>query len=383
MVLLEDVVPAAIAQVVVLVHRLLEHLGGDAQLLRQFFDAVRLEHVREAGGDRGIDRLLEVVEHIFGMDVRGDVRTVLLVLLEELCVEDGVGEAAGLAGQRVAGEGGVEYRVLVHEALASRVYPEAGLAERAIDDKVVRSRHVLWQEIDHLLDDLRLVGTHAPHHLKAFAVQAGNAEREEVLAPFVSGVVLDHLGVVTGAAGRQDDRLAPSFDLFPIRPFGQHADHGVAFLDEAPHRCVEAEVHAQVLSSLGQRLDHAARKPGSEVGAAVGRSDHVPGLLGGGVAAHGLGRGIHVGGGQPLHPHVLQPVDRVAGLEVVLAHKARISSPVDEVHVLAVGLARGDADHMLLLEPGLYPQRPHAHIGRPAGGVPLLESDDAGTVLRG
>ena len=109
----------------------------------------------------------------------------------------------------------------------------------------------------------------------------------------------------------------------------------------------------------------------------------MPGLLGSSVAAHGLGRWVDVGSGEPLHPHVFQPVDGVAGLEIVLAHKARIGSPVDEVHVLAIGLARGDADHVLLLEPGLYAQRPHAHIGRPAGGVPLLKSDHAGTVLRG
>ena len=54
-----------------------------------------------------------------------------------------------------------------------------------------------------------------------------------------------------------------------------------------------------------------------------------------------------------------------------------------EEHVFAEGLAGGNADHLLLLNPGADAQGAHGHVGRPAGGVGFLKGDDRGALLGG
>ena len=109
----------------------------------------------------------------------------------------------------------------------------------------------------------------------------------------------------------------------------------------------------------------------------------MPGELAVGVGAGGLGgreRALHA---DELHAHVHEPVNGLAGLEVVVADHAGVDAVVGEVHVLAEGFAGGQGDHVLSLDAGADAEGAHAHVGGAAGGVGLLKAENGRAVFRG
>ncbi len=63
-ILLEELVEALVAQLVVLLNRLNQALGADARLLRQLLDRIRDKHRLVPGGKRGLNSHVETVEKI-------------------------------------------------------------------------------------------------------------------------------------------------------------------------------------------------------------------------------------------------------------------------------------------------------------------------------
>ena len=378
-ILLEDLVVAGVAHVVVLLDLGNQTRDVDAGLLRQLFDGVGLGHGLIAGSQVTVPLLVEVVVQVVRMHVGDDVRAVLLVLLEQLAVEDGEGDGAGLHGDGVAGEGGVSDLVLGHEALAVTVDPQAGLTERAVEDEVV---HVVGQLIHQLHRAGLMAGAGFPAHLDAFALHAGDGKVEDGLAELVAGLLLDHLGVVAEAAGGDDDRLGSGFDLFAVLVLGQHADRLAVLHEDLGDGGLELEVDTELAGALGHLLGHGSGRSGAGDAAALRLAD-VPGELAVRVGAGGLRSGERALHADELHTHVHEPVDGLAGLEVVVADHAGIDTVVSEVHVLAEGLARRQRDHVLSLDARADAQGAHAHVGGAAGGVGLLEAENGRAVFRG
>ena len=97
------------------------------------------------------------------------------------------------------------------------------------------------------------------------------------------------------------------------------------------------------------------------------------------VAARGPGSAD----GVKLDAHVHEPLDGVAGLEVVGTNETGVDLVMGKEHVATEQLAGGDLDHGCLLDGGTRSGGAHAHIGGTAGVGGLLEGDDAGARLGG
>ena len=228
-----------------------------------------------------------------------------------------------------------------------------------------------------------MAGADLVAHVEAVAIHAGHGKGVEVLAPVEADEVLDHLGVGAKAAGGDDDRLGGDVDFLAVLVDGLHAhDSALVVGDELLAGGLEHELDAQCLGTLGHALGHRGRGARAGLGAVLGLDD-VPGVLAVGVSAGALAgaeRGAH---GVELDAHVHEPLDGVAALEVVRAHKAGVNLVVGIEHVATEQLARGDLDHRGLLHRGAGRAGAHAHVGGAAGVGRLFQSDDACAVLRG
>ena len=105
-VFLKDLVVAGIAHVVVLLDLSDKTFHIDAGLLGKFFDGVSLGHRLIAVGKVTVPLLIKVVIQIVRMYMGDNVRAMLLVLFQQLTVENGVADGAGLYSDGIACEGG-------------------------------------------------------------------------------------------------------------------------------------------------------------------------------------------------------------------------------------------------------------------------------------
>ncbi len=379
-ILLEQLIEAGGAHLVVLLDLSHQTLHVDAHLLSQLLEGVGLVDVLVTGGDVTLQLLLEHLVHVQGMDAGDDVGTVLLILLQQLGVHDDEGALAGLGSDGVTGEGGVCDLILGHEALTVTVDPQAGLTESTVHDEVV---HVVGQLIHDLHDDGSLACAGSPAHLDALTAHTGNGEVVDGLAILEAGVLLDHVGVLTEAAGGNDDAAGTSLDLLAVLIHSDDTDNGAVLNDQALNGGLHLEVSALLLGILGQLLGHSGSSAGAGTTAALG-DDDVPGKLTIGVSAGILGSGEHTLNAGELDTNgILQPVDGGAGLEVIVTNQAGVDIVVGVEHVLTESLTGGQSDHGLALDAGTDTQGAHTHVGSTTGGVTLLENEGLQTVLSG
>ena len=125
-------------------------------------------------------------------------------------------------------------------------------------------------------------------HVEAVAVHAGDGEGEEVLAPVEANLLLDHLEVVTKAAGGDDGGLAGDLDLLAgLIDGGDAANGAILILDEAGAGGLEHELDAEVLGLLGHALGHRGSGARTGLRAVLGLHD-VPGVLAVGISLGAL-----------------------------------------------------------------------------------------------
>ena len=378
-VFLKDLVPSGITHLVVLFDLFYQAVDIDPGLLGQLFDRIRLCGRLVSFLDIPVPLLVEMIIQIMRMHMGYQIRTFLFILLQQLAVEDGKGDLARLCGDRIAGKGRIADLVFRHEPLAVAVDPQARLTESTVQNKVV---HVVRQLIHQLHGAGFMACAGFPAHLDAVALHARNCEVEDRLAEFVSGLFLDHLRILTEAAGGDDHGCGPDFDFFAVLIHSDDADSLAVFHDDLLARCLKHKFHAEFFGALCHLFGHGSRSTRSR-DPAVFRTDDMPGELTVRIRPGCFRCAERSLDTDEFHTHIHQPVDRIAGFEIIIPDRSGIYAIVCEIHMFPESLTRRQLHHLHSLDTGTDTQRAHAHVSSTAGCGALLQCNDTGTILGG